>query len=109
FSEEMRTNALEDKIFNTQKEQQKEVLRIFKLAFAGNKIRDFDIILKDENVLAQKFSDIYSRYIDITIKLWKVVLSLSKLQSIYPPATLHDCDDSNDDNPVRLGSTMLGG
>lgn len=109
FSEEMRTNALEDKIFNTQKEQQKEVLRIFNLAFTGNKIKDFGIILKDENELAKKFSNIYSRYIDITIKLWKVVLSLSKLQSIYPPATLHDCDDSNDDNPVRLGSTMLGG
>ncbi|WP_262965039.1 hypothetical protein [Methylobacter psychrophilus] len=109
FSEEMRTNALEDKIFNTREEQQKEVLRIFNLAFTGNKIRDFGIILKDENELAKKFSNIYSRYIDVTIKLWKVLLSLSKLQSIYPPATLHDCDDSNDDNPVRLGSTMLGG
>jgi hypothetical protein len=109
FSEEMRKNALEDKIFNTQEEQKKEVLRIFNLAFTENKIRDFGIILKDENELAKKFSNIYTRYIDVTIKLWKVVLSLSKLQSIYPPATLHDCDDSNDDNPVRLGNTMLGG
>jgi hypothetical protein len=109
FSEEMRTNTLEDKIFTTREEQQNEVLRIFKLAFAGNKIRNFGIILKDEIELAQKFSDIYSVYIDVTIKLWKVVLSLGKLHSIYPPATLHDCDDSNDDNPVRLGSTMLGG
>lgn len=32
----------------------------------------------------------------------------SKLKSIYPPATLHDCEDGNDDNPVRLDQTVLG-
>ncbi len=33
---------------------------------------------------------------------------LYELKSIYPPATLHDCEDGNDTNPVRLGATALG-
>lgn len=33
---------------------------------------------------------------------------MGQLKSIYPPATLHDCEDGNDDNPVRLDATMLG-
>ncbi|MGV3604186.1 MAG: hypothetical protein ACO1N1_23390 [Dyadobacter fermentans] len=32
----------------------------------------------------------------------------ASLKSIYPPATLHDCEDGNDDNPVRLDQTVLG-
>ncbi|MDY0026571.1 MAG: hypothetical protein RBS33_11340 [Lentimicrobium sp.] len=37
-----------------------------------------------------------------------VVNLLSKLRNVYPGATLHDCDDGSDQNPVRLGSTSLG-
>jgi hypothetical protein len=33
---------------------------------------------------------------------------LGQLKSIYPPATLHDCEDGNDDNPVRLDATTIG-
>lgn len=33
---------------------------------------------------------------------------MSELKSIYPPATLHDCEDGNDVNPVRLGATAIG-
>jgi hypothetical protein len=33
---------------------------------------------------------------------------LGQLKSIYPPATLHDCEDDNDENPVRLNNTALG-
>ncbi|SKA36542.1 hypothetical protein SAMN04488128_104132 [Chitinophaga eiseniae] len=33
---------------------------------------------------------------------------MSALKSIYPPATLHDCEDGNDVNPVRLGATAIG-
>ncbi|MGV3589271.1 MAG: hypothetical protein ACO1OF_19850 [Adhaeribacter sp.] len=33
---------------------------------------------------------------------------LGQLKSIYPPATLHDCEDGNDDNPVRLDATIIG-
>ncbi|WP_205504341.1 hypothetical protein [Rufibacter psychrotolerans] len=38
----------------------------------------------------------------------RLVRLLGELKSIYPPATLHDCEDGNDDNPVRLDATFLG-
>ena len=33
---------------------------------------------------------------------------LQQLKSIYPAATLHDCEDDDSGEPVRLGSTNLG-
>ena len=33
---------------------------------------------------------------------------LGKLSNTYPGATLHDCDDGSDINPVRLDNTALG-
>jgi hypothetical protein len=33
---------------------------------------------------------------------------LSRLRNVYPGATLHDCDDGSDHNPVRLDNTALG-
>ena len=33
---------------------------------------------------------------------------LFSLHSEYPVATLHDCDESKDTNPVMLGKTVLG-
>lgn len=33
---------------------------------------------------------------------------LGKLKSVYPPATLHDCAEGGDENPVRLNETILG-
>ncbi len=33
---------------------------------------------------------------------------LGRLKTVYPAATLHDCLEGDDENPVRLGSTMLG-
>jgi hypothetical protein len=39
----------------------------------------------------------------------KMVQILSKLHSVYPKATLHDCEESDaDKNPVMLGKTILG-
>ncbi|KAA3438750.1 hypothetical protein [Rufibacter hautae] len=38
----------------------------------------------------------------------RLVRTLGQLKSMYPPATLHDCEDGNDDNPVRLDATFLG-
>jgi hypothetical protein len=38
----------------------------------------------------------------------RLIQLLYELKSIYPPATLHDCEDGNDKNPVRLGATALG-
>jgi hypothetical protein len=41
---------------------------------------------------------------------WLRILNnrLAGLSNVYPGATLHDCDDGSDHNPVRLGSTALG-
>ncbi len=50
----------------------------------------------------------YGRYKAVSYRLWILVHQLSELRSIYPPATLHDCDDGSDENPVRLGQTLLG-
>mgnify|MGYP005811410473 CR=1 FL=1 len=39
----------------------------------------------------------------------RMVEILSKLHSVYPKATLHDCEESDaDKNPVMLGKTILG-
>lgn len=53
-------------------------------------------------------SDRYGAYKDASYWLRVVVTLLSDLHSIYPGATLHDCDDGSDVNPVRLDSTALG-
>lgn len=50
----------------------------------------------------------YTEYTEVSYKLWIVVNLLSNLRNTYPGATLHDCDDGSDQNPVRLGSTALG-
>jgi hypothetical protein len=50
----------------------------------------------------------YEAYKEVSYRLWIVLDLLSKLRNLYPGATLHDCDDGSDDNPVRLGSTALG-
>ena len=50
----------------------------------------------------------YDAYRTVSYRLWIVVNLLSKLRNIYPGATLHDCDDGSDHNPVRLDSTALG-
>lgn len=33
---------------------------------------------------------------------------LHQLKTVYPPATLHDCLEDEDETPIRLGSTNLG-
>ncbi|WP_153801260.1 hypothetical protein [Foetidibacter luteolus] len=37
-----------------------------------------------------------------------LVLLLPQLRTVYPAATLHDCDESVNTNPVMLGQTKLG-
>jgi hypothetical protein len=66
----------------------------FKLGVAAA----IDTLLKDR----------YESYKEVSYRLWVVVNLLSKLRNIYPGATLHDCDDGSDQNPVRLGQTVLG-
>ena len=50
----------------------------------------------------------YDAYKEVSYRLWIVVNLLSKLRNTYPGATLHDCDDGSDHNPVRLNNTALG-
>lgn len=109
FSSEMQTNARNGIEFETELDKRDETFRIFELALTDAVLDELGIALKHKAALKQLFAEIYFRYTDVTLKLWHVVARLGQLTSIYPPATLHDCDDSNDSNPVRLGSTMLGG
>lgn len=50
----------------------------------------------------------YVRYAEVSYRLSLLNEALSALRSTYPQATLHDCDDGSDFNPVRLGLTALG-
>lgn len=50
----------------------------------------------------------YEAYKEVSYRLWVVVHLLADLRNTYPGATLHDCDDGSDLNPVRLGRTALG-
>lgn len=52
--------------------------------------------------------DRYGAYVEVSYRLRILLALLAKLRNIYPGATLHDCDDGSDLNPVRLGSTALG-
>ena len=33
---------------------------------------------------------------------------LSKLYTVYPPGTLHDCEEGDDENPIVLGRSHIG-
>ncbi len=50
----------------------------------------------------------YNDYKEVSYRLRVVVDLLSRLSNIYPAATLHVCEEGNDQNPVRLGKTALG-
>jgi hypothetical protein len=89
---------------------------------AGRELKDFSKFNSPEVLLcagvafkpgtAEKIEEFlsakYKSYRKVSYQLWKVVNLLSNLKNTYPGATLHDCDDGSDQNPVRLGSTALG-
>jgi hypothetical protein len=58
--------------------------------------------------IEQFLGERYDAYKEVSYRLWVVVNLLSNLRNTYPGATLHDCDDGSDHNPVRLNSTALG-
>lgn len=45
---------------------------------------------------------------DLKDKLAALVEIIQNLKNIHPLAHLHDCEDSQNENPVRLGNTVLG-
>src|SRR5262249_27470535 len=58
--------------------------------------------------IAALLKERYGAYTEVSYRLQIVVNLLSKLSNAYPGATLHDCDDGSDHNPVRLDNTALG-
>jgi hypothetical protein len=50
----------------------------------------------------------YRRYLSVSYHLGVLVGMVADLRNTYPRATLHDCDEGSDFNPVRLGQTALG-
>jgi hypothetical protein len=50
----------------------------------------------------------YASYAEVSYRLAVLVGALAELNNTYPRATLHDCDEGSDFNPVRLGQTALG-
>lgn len=58
--------------------------------------------------LQQLLVTTYSEWVEVSWHLHRLLGIFNHLNSIYPAATLHDCDDGADDNPVRLNSTILG-
>lgn len=45
---------------------------------------------------------------DLAARAADLIAVLAGLSTVYPAATLHDCDLGEDDHPVRLGATALG-
>ena len=108
FSDEMKRLVSDGKTID-QELRQKEVKRIFSLASVEiERLTGGTLTASQKSRLRKRCAEIYADLVDVSMKLWKVLMLLSKLHSVYPPATLHDCDDGNDENPVRLGSTRLG-
>ncbi len=50
----------------------------------------------------------YAEWVLVSYRLNELIRVFTGLSSVYPTATLHDCDDGSDDNPVRLNNTILG-
>lgn len=58
--------------------------------------------------IAALLKERYAAYARPSYWLWVVVVVLAGLRNTYPGATLHDCDEGSDVNPIRLDSTALG-
>lgn len=58
--------------------------------------------------IGEMLKERYNAYREVSYRLWIVGSLLGKLRNVYPGATLHDCDEGSDFNPVRLDNTALG-
>ena len=109
FSEEMKKRALNGVAVTDEKAVVEEIFRtVFPDDPKEKKVAGLAISGSRKSRLHDALVPMYARYTGVTTALWRVLLLLSRLRSDYPPVTLHDCDDGNDANPVRLGSTSLG-
>ena len=105
FSQAMRQIATKGDIVN---DADGVVANIFDAALEFAPFNRSSLSIAEKNILKMLFIELYAPRVHESLHLWKAVIMLAKLRSIYPPATLHDCVDGNDDNPVRLDNTMLG-
>ena len=51
---------------------------------------------------------LYTPWLTVSFRLHQLLTLFAQMTNVYPIATLHDCDDGDDDNPVRLNQTSLG-
>jgi hypothetical protein len=58
--------------------------------------------------LRELLESFYGDWTEVSFRLHRLLLVFGQLRSAYPTATLHDCDDGDDDRPVRLDQTTLG-
>ncbi len=93
------------------KKSSKAILEeVFATAFPkGIECQGLKLSAENEEYLKDMLVELYTDFFSVTKKLWLLLDLLGKVNSVYPAATLHDCDDGSDVNPVRLGSTALGG
>lgn len=100
---------LGEKSNGTENEEKKKFKGIYpdkKIKFKGIRM----VRGKDFTEVMSLFESIFRKeHLEATKRLKRLIGILSNLSSVYPTATLHDCDDGSDDNPVRLSSTTLGG
>lgn len=72
-------------------------------------VSGFKIELQGASVdIVEYLTMTFRRYAIVTHRLTVLTHLLNRLNNVYPPATLHDCDDGGDVNPVRLNHTALG-
>lgn len=65
----------------------------------------------------EKFEDVYKKWLqtkaegpseESTKALNNLISTMRKIRSVYPVATLHDCDEDEGENPLLLDNTALG-
>lgn len=73
------------------------------------KIKELLVGRKENEIAGEDpLPGLYPGWVEVSYRLWIVLDLLAKLRNTYPTATLHDCDDGSDANPVRLNLTALG-
>jgi hypothetical protein len=70
----------------------KDELTVFEKAFC-DWLKEISREEPDKLLLSQKLKDLIELFI--------------KLKNVYPPASLHDCVDGNDENRVYLNQTII--
>jgi hypothetical protein len=81
-----------------------------KICWIGNEaLRQFEVSYKDWVETLAAFSQDSQNINGFREANDRLIHILANLNSVYPKATLHDCEESDEDkNPVKLGKTILG-